>query len=482
MSYIVSGCENGRVFEIFEDLCSIPHGSGNESGVADYIEGFVRNLGLEPLRDEVGNVFVRKGAAAGYENEPALLLQGHMDMVCEKDADSEHNFERDGLKLFVENGLLGARGTSLGGDNGIAVAMMLNLLTTDKHPTLECLFTVEEETGLAGAKGFDCSNITAKRMINLDSEQEDTVTAGCAGGVRTEVVFECEPVDLSGNPRDGYVIEISGLAGGHSGADINTGRANACVLLGRILARCAREDNIWLCELSGGGKDNAIARSAKARIICDDKERFYASATDEAEKIRRELSSDDSGFDVKLNHVSSEICFTLQETKKILGFMSLVRTGVLKMSNDISGLVEYSRNLGVAETLEHDIKFTLSSRSSLESQIDASICELDTLTELCGGTARHYSRYPGWEYSPVSPLRKEYLSLYEEMFGESPNVVVIHAGLECGIISSKTPELDIISIGPNMYDIHSPAERLSIASSEKIYKILQTFVSRKEEK
>ena len=196
MSYIVKGYQNQRVFEIFEDICKIPHGSGNESGVADYIESFVSRLGLECVRDTTGNVFVRKDACEGYENTPAVLLQGHMDMVCEKNAGVQHDFERDGLDLFIEGDLLGARGTSLGGDNGIAVAMMLALLETDSHPALECLFTVEEETGLAGAKGFDCSQITAKRMINLDSEEENTVTAGCAGGVRTEIEFDFNRVDL----------------------------------------------------------------------------------------------------------------------------------------------------------------------------------------------------------------------------------------------------------------------------------------------
>lgn len=478
MSYISDGYECQRAFEIFEDLCAIPHGSGNEKGIADYIETFAVRLGLECHRDSTGNVFVRKGASDGYEDVPAVLLQGHMDMVCEKNADVEHDFEHDGLELFVENGLLGARGTSLGGDDGIAVAMMLALLETNKHPMLECLFTVEEETGLAGAKGFDCSLITATRMINLDSEEEGTVTAGCAGGVRTEVTFNFRRVDLL-TKREAIEIRLSGLAGGHSGADIDTGRANALVLIGRILQRALADQNIWLCEIQGGGKDNAIARESRAVVLCEDIQRLKTIISDEQENIRRELCSLDSKFTVEICDTKAHKCFRLKDTQRIVGFMSLVRTGVLKFSRDIDGLVEYSRNLGVAQTVDGTVVLTLSSRSSLEYQIDNSCRELDMLAFLSHAQSKHYSRYPGWEYDPDSKLREDYLDTYESLFGTRPKVVVIHAGLECGIISSKKKGLDIISIGSDMYDIHSPAERLSLTSCEKIWKVLETFLSRK---
>lgn len=480
MSYIVNGYKNQRVFEIFEDLCKIPHGSGNESGIADYIENFVSGLGLECDRDSTGNVFVKKSASAGYENIPPLLLQGHMDMVCEKNEGVEHDFEKDGLDLFVENGLLGARGTSLGGDNGIAVAMMLSLLSTDAHPALECLFTVEEETGLAGAKGFDCSKISARRMINLDSEEENTVTAGCAGGVRTEVVFESDKAEMP-NGYAAYTVSVSGLAGGHSGADINTGRANAIVLLSRILQRALSEQDILICDISGGGKDNAIAREARATVACGDSEKFSLCVRDEAEKINRELCALDSGFEVKIESGSDKTCFSLDATKRMIGFLNLVKTGVLKFSTQIEGLVEYSRNLGIVVTEGGKVRITLSSRSSVEAQIDLSCREMDMLGELMGClSVKHYSRYPGWEYETNSPLRERYLDLYEKMFGTRPTVAVIHAGLECGIISSKIQGLDIISIGPDMYDIHSPAERLSLSSCDKIYDVLLSFVSEKE--
>ena len=476
MSYLISGYECKRAFEIFEDICKIPHGSGNESGVADYIEGFAKNLGLECYRDNTGNVFVTKAASKGYENVPAVLLQGHMDMVCEKNSDSTHNFETDALDLFVENGLLGARGTSLGGDNGIAVAMMLAILEGDDHPALECLFTVEEETGLAGAKGFDCSKIMAKRMINLDSEEEDTVTAGCAGGVRTEVVFGAQQVDLQAE-REAVIVNVTGLCGGHSGADIHTSRSNAIVLLARILQRALSEQRIWLCSVTGGGKDNAIARESSASVLCEDAKRFVDCVKDEAENIRKELCALDSGFEVDISYGTADRCFKLKDTQSIIGFMSLVKTGVIKYSNDIDGLVECSRNLGIAETKNGKVKLTLSSRSSIEAQIDNCIRELDALAFLANAQSRHYSRYPGWEFNSQSPLREQYLDTYESVFGVRPKVSVIHAGLECGIISSKTEGLDIISIGPNMYDIHSPAERLSLSSCEHIWKVMKAFLA-----
>ena len=251
MEYIVKGYEPKAVFEIFEDICAIPHGSGNEKAVADYIEEYANKRGLFVLRDETGNVFVRKNATEGYENAPAILLQGHMDMVCEKNSDSDHDFLRDPLKLSVKDGFLWANGTTLGADNGIAVAMMLALLDTAEHPTLECLFTVEEETGLAGAQGFDCSVVTAKRMINLDSEEDHQITAGCAGGKRTEYTFNYNKI--TANEGDTFLeVSVTGLSGGHSGAEIHLGKTNAIVLMGRLLSAAYSQHKFNLVKINGG--------------------------------------------------------------------------------------------------------------------------------------------------------------------------------------------------------------------------------------
>ena len=469
---VTQGFEPREALEIFEDLCAIPHGSGNEKGVADYIENFAKKRDLYCSRDETGNVFIRKNATVGYENTPAILFQGHMDMVCEKNADSDHNFEKDGLKLYVKDGFLWADGTTLGGDNGIAVAMMLALLDTNEHPTLECLFTVEEETGLAGAKGFDCAPVTAKRMINLDSEEEWQITAGCAGGCRTEVDFDYTPVEA----EDGEItlsISVKGLSGGHSGAEIHCGKTNALVAISRILGAVWESEKFKLVSLTGGGKDNAIAREAFALINVKDDKIASVAAINEVWGIKKELNADDKDFVCSIDTVkTAQKCVDEKTTGNLVSFLNCVRTGVLKMSNDIKGLVEYSRNLGVADTTEGRVKLTFSSRSSIEAQLDLSCREMDMLSSLAKAECRHYSRYPGWEYAPVSPLRDEYIAAYKKLYGKDLTVGVIHAGLECGILSSKMSGMDIISIGPDMFDIHSPGEHLDLASCERVWKVL----------
>ena len=480
MNYVTEDFEPSNVLKIFEDICAIPHGSGNESGVADYIENYAKERGLFCIRDELNNVFIRKNATVGYENVPAILFQGHTDMVCEKNADSTHDFLRDGLKLSVKDGkYLWADGTTLGGDDGIAVAMMLALLDKEAHPTLEMLFTVEEETGLAGASGFDCSPVSAKRMINLDSEEEWQITAGCAGGKRTEVTFALDRADIS-EGESVLKISLKGLAGGHSGVDINTGKSNAIVLMSRLLSAANAKSPIRLISIEGGGKDNAIARECFASFaVKADKDAAYAIASEVIE-IKKELSLDDDGFVVNIDYVEASIgAISAEATAKIISFLTCVRTGVLKMSNDIKGLVEFSRNLGVAKTESNKIILTLSTRSSLEAQLDLSIRELNALSSLSGGECRHYARYPGWEYQPDSPLRELYLAAYKKRFGSDLVVGVIHAGLECGILSSKMPGMDIISIGPNMFDIHSPDEHLDLESVKNVWEVVCDVVESK---
>lgn len=476
MNYVTQGYEPARVLKIFEDICAIPHGSGNESGVADYVERYAVERGLFVKRDSVGNVFVRAEATEDCKNSPAILLQGHMDMVCEKNLDSSHDFLRDGLALRVIDGMLWASGTTLGADNGIAVAMMLAILDSPRHPTLECLFTVEEETGLAGAQGFDCSCVTAKRMINLDSEEEWQITAGCAGGCRTEISFPYSAVAVPDTVA--VNISVKGLSGGHSGAEINCGKTNAIVALARILGALYQSEPFSLVSLSGGGKDNAIAREASACVRVKNEKTALAAVSAEVFGIKKELSLDDGGFVVNVDPVEGEDCgMSLADTGRFISLICSLKTGVLKMSNDIAGLVEYSRNLGIAETEESRIRLTLSSRSSIEAQLDLSCRELDMLSSLAGAQSRHYARYPGWEYAPNSPLREEYTEIYKRLLGKDISVGVIHAGLECGILSSKMSGMDIISIGPDMYDIHSPDEHLDLASCERVWRVLSCLVS-----
>ncbi len=467
MEYVVRGREPQRVFNIFEDICAIPHGSGNESGVARYICEYARNRGLDAETDGAGNVLVKKPAKCGYEMLSPILLQGHMDMVCEKNEGVEHDFSRDGLKLYIEDGYLTADGTTLGADNGIAVAMMLALLDEETLPPIELLFTVEEETGLFGAGYFDCSRLSAKQMINLDSEEENTVTAGCAGGVRTDISLSLEKEENSFGCLD---IKVSGLAGGHSGADIDTGRSSAVNLMTRLLMSVHGIGETYLVSLSCDGKDNAIARECRATVACKDPERVSEILVREAREIKKELCANDGGFCLSVEPSASLERMTEDFTRKVLTLLCSVRTGVIKKSNNIAGLVEYSRNLGVIGEEGGMLVLTYSTRSSIEAQLDASCRELD-LIGACG-VVKHHSRYPGWEYAPISPLRDRYLDSYERLFGSRPCVTVIHAGLECGIISSKTSGMDIISIGPDMKDIHSPDEKLSLDSCCRIWKVL----------
>ena len=476
MEYIIKGYQPQKLFEYFEEICAIPHGSGNEASIADYLVAFAMSHGLAYHRDAVNNVFIKAPATKGLEDRPAILLQGHTDMVCEKNNDTVHDFLRDGLKLFVEDGWLGARGTTLGGDDGIAVAMMLAILDGQMpHPAVECLFTVEEEVGLLGAESFDYSLISAKRMINMDSEDESVVTAGCAGGLRTDLSI---PVTYEAAKGIAVEIKIGGLAGGHSGADVHLGRANANKLMGRLLLALSKEFDFGLCALEGGSKDNAIPRECTAVVCGKGLLSMPAKVAKLTNEIKSELCAADAGFFMQCKTLAApDVCMDKDSTARVVCAMGTVANGVLAMSNNIEGLVEYSRNLGIVRTEQGSVHLTLSSRSAIESQLDASIDDLDALATLCKGSARHHSRYPGWSYAVESPLRDQYLTAYEGLFGKMPEVSVIHAGLECGIIRSKLPDMDMISVGPNMRDIHSPAERLDLASCERFWQVIAKMLA-----
>lgn len=473
VKYVTEGLEPRRVLELFEEISSIPRGSGNERAVAEFIEKFAKGRNCFCQRDKNNNVFVRIPATAGREGEAAVMLQGHTDMVCEKNSGVLHDFMRDGLDLYLEDGWLRARGTTLGGDDGAAVAMMLAVIdgAVESHPTVECLFTVDEEVGLLGAGSFDYSVVTAKRLINLDSEEEGAVTVGCAGGVRSDMTIPCKYQALRGEALD---ISISGLVGGHSGENINCGRANAIKLMGRLLAMLAGKMRVNLITLAGGGKDNAIPREAVATVAVANAERAAKAVLREAERIRSELCDEDAGFTVccSLSAAEHDNMMTTDTTRRVIGVLASVQNGVIEMSRSIEGLVGFSRNLGVLSTGEDGVSLVFSSRSPIESQLDASVASLDALAAMAGAKTRHYSRYPGWDMLQRSPLRTKYLRVAERVLGYAPRVTVIHAGLECGIIRSHLPKLDVISIGPDMRGIHSPDEALSVASVERVWRIV----------
>ena len=470
MNYVINGRKPEQIFRFFEDICAIPHGSGNEKKVADYIENFARARGFEYSRDKVNNIFVKMPATKGREGEPSVMLQAHTDMVCEKNADTVHDFLTDGLDLYVENGWLHARGTTLGADDGIGVAIMLALLdgAAESHPAIECLFTVSEETGMDGVINFDFSQVGAKKLINLDAAEVDTIIAGCAGGVRCRMAFATE---TEANEKNALEIKICGLAGGHSGENIKDGRANANKLMGRLLAQLGE---ISLVSINGGGKTNAIPRECVATVALGD----IAAAKEIIEKyeaeIKNELAECDMGFEIKVKELAApEKVFTKDLTKRIVSALLCVANGVLKMSNKINGLVEYSRNLGVITTNNDKIEFSFLARSGINAQLDDSCRELEALSSLVGAEVFYDERYGGWDFAEKSPLREKYARAYEQIVGKAPKIESIHAGLECGFIIDNIPDMDIISVGPNEVDIHSPDERLELASVELIWKIIE---------
>ena len=476
---ITKGYSPAKALAYFEELCKIPHGSGNEEAVACYIENFAKERGLFVIRDKNNNVFIRKEATKGYESAPAYLLQGHTDMVCAKVTESAHDFERDALDLYMEDGWLRARGTTLGGDDGIAVAFMLALLDgeIEEHPTVECLFTVEEETGLGGAESFDYSVVTAKRMINLDSESENEVCAGCAGGVRSKIDFA---PTLENSNGDVVTLSIDGLFGGHSGVEINCGRANAIIMTVDILCEIAKEQEIALISIVGGEKDNAIPRMCEAKFVVEDASNALKTIEKLDEKIREGLCEADKGLKMSVcveNDVDD--VNTLAESKALLSMLSEIKIGVLAMSAYLEGLVEFSRNLGVIEINENGAYITYSSRSSKEEQIDLSIAEIDAHVEKLCANVRHTGRYPGWDFLPESELRDTYVRIFKELMGKDVETVVIHAGLECGIIKSRIPDMDIISVGPNMRNIHTPDEALQLDSCARLFTVLKAVLSDK---
>lgn len=469
---VINGYEPKRLFEIFEEITRIPRGSFHEERIADFLCEFAEARGLEFYRDDMHNVLIKCGAEGGerYEAMPPVLLQGHTDMVCEKNSDVDFDFEKDPLDIYVDDdGFLRARGTTLGGDDGAAVAIMLALLDgeCEAHPALECLFTVQEETGLDGAKNFDYGRISARSMINLDSESDGIATAGCAGGIFHVAKFPL--VRESAEGGEAARIRIGGLAGGHSGENINSGRANANKLMGRVLLSCG---GVRIVSIDGGSKDNAIPRECEAVVVAENYDELYARLNALSEEIKNELSSDDSEFFMTCERAEASRAASADDSRRILSFIASVHNGVIEMSKNIDGLVEFSRNLGIIRTENDRMRFVFSARSAIESQLDAADTELKNLVLTCGGVCELEGRYPGWEYAKSSALRDKYFEVYRSLTGRDASANVIHAGLECGIIKSHVPDMDMISIGPDMRDIHSPSEALSLSSFARTWLVV----------
>ena len=477
MSYLIQNRKPASVFRFFEEICAIPHPSYHEEKIADYLCSFAAERGLECYRDSLHNVLIKKPATPDRVEDAPILFQGHTDMVCVKTADCTIDFMKDGLSLYIDGDFLRAKGTTLGADDGIAVATMLALLDGElsSHPALECLFTASEEVGLDGAEGFDYSKISARKMINMDSEDLGVITAGCAGGLRSTLTKTCTQVPFAG---ECLIVTVDGLFGGHSGVDIASGRANANKLMGRLLSKWQKAEGVvHLVSLNGGSKDNAIAAICEAVIATSNVEATTALLNNTATEIAAELAKDDKNFSLTVSPTKApETMFSATDSAQLIAILAVVDNGIKEMNYNIKNLPEWSRNLGVITTEGNEVELTFSSRSAIESRLDASIDELDTLALITGCTAKHYSRYPGWDYAPTSPLRDLYARAYREITGKDAIVDVIHAGLECGIIVSKLPDLDVISVGPDMRDVHTPDERLNLSSVEVFWQTIEKLV------
>lgn len=469
----LSNLNNERVFYYFEKLSSIPRGSGDMKAVAQYCVDFATEHGFKYIRDDADNVVIYKNGTSGYENQKPIILQGHLDMVCQKTPDSNINFEKDGLDLYVDGDFVKARGTTLGADNGIAVAMVLAILESDSipHPPIEAVFTVDEEVGMIGARALDMSVLRGARMINLDSETEDTVTVSCAGGSDFKVTVPLETQLKSGAL---ITIDIKGLKGGHSGVEIDKNRVNANMIAGRVLNELKSQFDFDIISINGGDKSNAIPNRCVVELCVSDLKEFTLSAQKCFDVIKSEIADREPQFAPEIS-AGSEGEYSVLDTKiknKIIYTLLCAPNGITEMSAEIEGLVQTSLNLGVLMTNSDNVILHFALRSNKKSALVFLEQRLAAFFDNLGLTHETFGHYPPWEYKSDSDLRELYCSLYSEAFGASPKVEAIHAGLECGVFADGIKGLDCISIGPELYDVHTVNEKLSISSTKNLYALL----------
>lgn len=476
---VLGNIEPKQVFHFFEELCQIPRATFDTKRVSDYCVKFAKDRGLFVTQDEANNVIIRKGGTAGYENSEPVILQGHLDMVCVKTADSTHDFDSEPLDIFVEDGFVKAKDTSLGGDDGIAVAMAMALLDSDDiaHPPIEAVFTTDEETGMGGANAIDLSVLKGRKLINIDSEIEGILTAGCAGGISlmTEIPVKREK-------RKGTLVrlEVTGLQGGHSGIEIDKQRGNAHKLMGHLLSEISGKTEIYLADINGGEKDNVISMVSTSGILVPEEEVCKVKET--AEKMKavwdNEFMGDEPSLEVKAEaegETELNVC-DRESTDKVIHYLFVCPNGVQCFARKLEGLVESSLNIGIVKTTEEYINAGHMIRSSVESQKQAMYRQVDCLAGLVGGTSHITSEYPAWQYNPSSELCGVMQKIYKEMFHEEPKVFAVHAGLECGLFLGKRPDLDCVSVGPNLLDVHSVNEKVDIASVERTWEYLKAIL------
>lgn len=481
---VLSHLEPKSVFHYFEEICSIPHGSGNVRQISDYLKNFAKERGLECIQDDFLNVIIIKEATEGYEQAEPIILQGHMDMVAVSRPDCDIDMAKDPLRLCIENNRIHAEGTSLGGDDGIAVAYALALLDAQDigHPRLEVVLTVDEEIGLLGATAIDLSMLKGRRLVNLDNEEEGVIVTSCAGGASVDVNIPLQREDTAGGNMCLLRVKVTGLLGGHSGVEINKGRGNANCLLGRILKGLSEQMQIRIAEMKGGQADNAIPREAEAVILVDitNSEEAIAYVKKEESAIREELGDNDPGVKVVCEKTDGQAetfhCCDTASTARVLNCLCSLPNGVIAMSPDLEGLVQTSLNLGVVSMEQDDLRLSYAVRSSVNADREKLCGQMIEIAGKAGAEASVKNAYSGWAYRVDSPLRELVSEVYEKMYGRKPVFEAIHAGLECGILADKIPGLDCVSMGPDMSDVHTAEESLDIASVKRTWEFLLRLV------
>ncbi len=473
---VLTSYEPKDVFGYFEKICSIPHGSGNTDAIADYLVEFAREHGFEHFRDSANNVIIRKPASPGYENADILILQGHHDMVCEKEPELDFNFETDAIAPAVDGDWIHAQGTTLGGDNGIAVAMILAVLDDDSlaHPPIEALLTADEEIGMVGAFALDCSQLKGHKLINLDSEYEGVLMCSCAGGVNARSSIPVKRDSATGTVVD---ISISGLVSGHSGVEIDKGRANANVLMARLLSEL--KTHFRLLSLEGGVRDTAIAPVSNASVVTDNPKVLCEEVCALAAQYAGEYASTEPNMAVeaKCLNVQTVSALTAADTRLVCAALLALPDSVLEMSADMPGLVQTSSNFGLLKLDESELCFSNTIRSSVTAQKWWIVNKISAIAALAGGSTVTDGSYPGWAFNPNSEVKETILAAYEKLFGKKAGVEAIHAGLECGLFADSIPGLDCVAIGPDMHDVHTPRERLSISSTKRTYELLRLVLA-----
>ena len=454
------------VFEYFAKICSIPHGSGNTIGIADYYCNFAKEHNLEFYRDDMNNVIIYKPASKGCEDKLGVILQGHSDMVC--DSVGEFDFETQPIEIVRDGDIISANGTTLGADNGIAGAMMLAILADKNavHPALECVFTSDEETGMFGALALDYSKLKGKTMLNLDSDGEGTITCGCAGGARCHISMA---MDKCANDKKCYKLTVDGLLGGHSGVIIGYNRANAIKMAVKIVSEIAPDCSI--VSVSGGSKENAIPSISEVVFATDLDIKIEDIKTKYEAYIKETFSDDEPCINISETN-KSDVVFDRDSSDKLISLVNDMPTGVVEMSKDIEGLVQTSLNCGVISTTDNSVEFDISVRSNVKSRKMDIISMISDISAKYGYTVDISGEYPSWEYNPVSDAKQTAIDLFAKMYGKKPHIEVIHAGLECGVFTDNIPGLDCIAFGPSLYDIHTVNERMEIGSVCRVFEFL----------